>query len=380
MELKMYRRLKNVLSQQSYSRQTKQFRKWIQYWLKINVPTAKTVIHDGNLYVTKGNADVYPCIISHIDTVHSINPHVEVHECNKQLYAFDEKKVEQYGIGGDDKVGVWIALEMLLKFDNIKAVFFRDEEIGCLGSGNAVMTFFDDCGFALQADRRGYGDFIDNISGTELSSDLFKESVRPILQSFGYKFQSGMITDVGELKDKGLGISVANISCAYYHPHSSREYVNVYELSYVYMMMEEIVDKLSGEKFAHKSPNKSYRYAGESYGGYSGGYGGYGNYSAPTGTDWAGYYKTHRWDSKLGKYVPREEEKKQPTIIKDLTPTLFDAFGQRIDHSDDLDKPKPKLPLTDKCWVCEQETMLDSTNNQYYCFSCQDYVTLPETK
>jgi tripeptide aminopeptidase len=257
MEAKMYRRLKAVMARQSYSGQTKEFRKWIVSWIRQNIPEATIKIHKGNIYITKGGGDSLPCIVAHIDTVHRINRDVEIYESETKLFAFDTKKVEQYGIGGDDKVGVWIALEMLLKEDNIKIALFRDEETGCEGSGVADMDFFDDCGFCLQADRRGYGDFVDDISG-ELSSQDFKDAVYPILETYGYKFTTGMITDVGELKSKGLGISVANISCAYYHPHTNREYVDLYQLNFVWMMIDDIVKKLKGSTFNHVKPVRKF--------------------------------------------------------------------------------------------------------------------------
>lgn len=29
-------------------------------------------VENGNIYVIKGNADLYPCIVAHMDTVHDI--------------------------------------------------------------------------------------------------------------------------------------------------------------------------------------------------------------------------------------------------------------------------------------------------------------------
>lgn len=49
------------------------------------------------------------------------------------------------GLGADDKNGIWIALKCLRKYDSLKLAFFVSEEVGCVGSGKAVMDFFNDC-------------------------------------------------------------------------------------------------------------------------------------------------------------------------------------------------------------------------------------------
>ena len=76
-----------------------------------------------NIYVTKGKADVYPCVVAHTDTVHDFVKGYCVRRIGNNFYAMDSTKMEQVGVGGDDKVGIWAALECIEKFDNIKAAF-----------------------------------------------------------------------------------------------------------------------------------------------------------------------------------------------------------------------------------------------------------------
>ena len=38
------------------------------------------------------------------------------------------------------------------------------------------------------------------------------------------KKNPGMMTDVLELKERGLGVSCINLSCGYYEPHSDEEF------------------------------------------------------------------------------------------------------------------------------------------------------------
>ena len=78
----------------------------------------------GNIYITKGKADVYPCVVAHTDTVHDIYKGYKVYEVEGNFVAFDSATMQQVGTGGDDKVGLWICLEMLRSYDNIKICFF----------------------------------------------------------------------------------------------------------------------------------------------------------------------------------------------------------------------------------------------------------------
>lgn len=208
--------------------------------------------YNGCIYVTKGTAEYYPCMIAHMDTVHSIGKDLSVIEINGNLTGFNKFTMQQTGIGGDDKVGIFIALQCLEFFDNIKVVFFRDEEIGCEGSYDPDNDFFEDCGFILQCDRKGYGDFITKAGGTKLSGKDFQRDVKPILKNYGYKFESGLMTDVMALKESGILCSMANISCGYYNPHTAYEYVNINDVVDCLEMVKQIINEIQGNSYICK--------------------------------------------------------------------------------------------------------------------------------
>ena len=65
----------------------------------------------------------------------------------------------------------------LLREKVIKLAFFVDEEIGCVGSSNANMKFFDDVSFVLQADRQGYEDVAVDIYGIEMFGGEFFDKI-----------------------------------------------------------------------------------------------------------------------------------------------------------------------------------------------------------
>ncbi len=202
-------------------------------------------IYNGCVYATKGIADSYPCVVAHMDTVHRICEDLTVIENEGIVTGYNRVTQTQVGIGGDDKVGVYIALRCLEATENIKLVFFRDEEIGCLGSSDNDKSFFDDVKFVLQCDRKGNSGFVTNASGTILCSDEFMNDVEEIISVYGYSFINGMMTDVMALRNSGIEISMANIECGYYNPHYSNEYVVISDVENCLNMVQTIINSLN---------------------------------------------------------------------------------------------------------------------------------------
>lgn len=205
----------------------------------------------GNIYATKGKADTYPCIAAHLDEVHLAREkgYEVIVVKDEFIIGINNDKREFNGIGADDKNGIWVCLKCLEKFDNLKCVFFVGEEQGCIGSGQADMRFFDDCRFVLQCDRKGNSDFISNIYGNPLCSSRFIKDAS--LGEHGYKEERGMQTDVQALRERGLEISCANISCGYYYPHTPHEMTNIDDLQKCLTLVEHIIENCR-EVYTHK--------------------------------------------------------------------------------------------------------------------------------
>ncbi len=209
----------------------------------------------GNIYVTKGTSKSYPCVVCHTDEVHQNHTtnYEVVNLRGEIIFGYDSCRREHAGIGADDKNGIWICLQTLRKFKNIKCVFFVAEEIGCVGSSNADMEFFNDCRFVLQCDRKGNSDLITKANGLPLCSDAFVKAVNP--KSYGYKPANGMMTDVFTLKEKGLGVSCVNISCGYYYPHSEHEFTNIQDLKKCLEFVTDIIRKCRSV-YPHSKPER----------------------------------------------------------------------------------------------------------------------------
>ena len=199
-----------------------------------------------NIYGAYGKSDTYPCIVAHTDEAHFIKQkEFEIIQYNGNLFGFSESEKDFVGLGADDKNGIWIALKVVEKFvrdkSPIKVAFFAAEELDCVGSGNADLTFFKDCRFVLQFDRKGGSDFINKANGVELNSKEFRRTVEKIYLRYGYKNARGYTTDVYKLKIRGLDISAANISCGYYNAHTEKEMTNIKELRNALKMALELM-------------------------------------------------------------------------------------------------------------------------------------------
>jgi hypothetical protein len=258
--------LKNVLKVQTSSYdQWRMFAFIIRYITKFNNISYYT--DNGNVYITKGSANSYPCVVAHMDTVHPIVEDLSLLTINENITGFNNVTMTQTGVGGDDKVGIFIALQCLNHFDNIKLVFFRDEEVGCQGSYLAEIDFFNNVNFVLQCDRRGNSDFIVNAGSVELSSKDFQNDIITVIKKYGYSFNNGMMTDVMALKEIGLPVSAANISCGYYNPHMENEYVNIPDVMNCLDMVINIIASFGHKSYYHvynttvsKNKDKTYNY------------------------------------------------------------------------------------------------------------------------
>lgn len=197
----------------------------------------------GNIYAVKGKSETYPCVVAHTDQVQRFrdirfNAYITTDRRNVVGGHFEGDKFVREGLGADDKNGIWCALKLLESECVLKVAFFVQEEIGCIGSSHADMSFFEDCRFVLQADRRGGHDFI-NYVYEDMCSPEFLKDVNP--SRWGFTCTNGMMTDVAELFSNGVGISCCNISCGYYEPHTCREWTNLPELQHALKFMRHIV-------------------------------------------------------------------------------------------------------------------------------------------
>lgn len=274
--------LRELYAIHSESGHEKKMRKYIRKWINTNVADVDIVTDaSGNLLVTKGVAEDYPCIVAHMDQVqdkHEGDFHSYI--MDGKIFGFSASAMKMRGLGADDKNGIWVALKCLEKYPVMKCAFFVGEEIGCVGSEKVDMDFFDDCRWVVQCDRKGSSDLITVAGGTVLCSDEFLVAIGK--ERFGYQEEHGLMTDVMTLKDRGLKVSCVNMSCGYYRPHTDEEYTKLDDLENCLAFVEWIVENVK-DIYPHEYD------AVKDWGGYAFGYG------SEYGSFYADYYGKDKW-------------------------------------------------------------------------------------
>ena len=200
----------------------------------------------GNIFITKGCADSFPCVTAHFDEVHAPTERNIIVD-GDLIYAVDNKG-ERVGIGADDKNGLWIISHLLHTKQVLKVALFvqeeRDGEMpGCRGSRACSLAFFDNVRYVLAVDRKGNNEVVTVGKGDiRLCDDDFFP--RDVLLKYGYECVPGGRTDVVALKERGLHVPCCNISCGYYNAHKPEEYSVFTHLENSLAFVSDIIDRI----------------------------------------------------------------------------------------------------------------------------------------
>lgn len=205
--------------------------------------------HASGWYVTKGavaTGAYFPCLVAHLDQVHSTYVKYKVHQHEDTLFAFNGKM--QVGVGGDDKCGVYLAIAVANSLPACKVYFPYDEEVGCIGSNKCRKEFFDDVYFMIQGDRRhNTADFIVNTNGINVVTDAVKLLVKPIIKRHAYSFNEGTMTDIGTITEI-TGVCSTNLSAGYFDAHTKAETVSISKLQDCVNLSLDLFDALKGQR------------------------------------------------------------------------------------------------------------------------------------
>ena len=209
----------------------------------VDVQMSITTDEIGNLFITKGEAESYPCVAAHLDEIHS--------PCEREVvidgdivYTVD-RLWNRVGCGADDKNGLWVILNLLKSEPVLKVALFVQEErtgdiAGCRGARVCDLSFFHNVRYILECDRKGASDVVHIGKGDTLLCEA-NFILDEILTKYGYEMVRGGKTDVVELKMRGLHIPVCNIGCGYYNAHRNSEYTVFAELQNCLNFVREIL-------------------------------------------------------------------------------------------------------------------------------------------
>lgn len=236
----------------------------LKAWLKTEMQKyyeISAIIDDaGFLYVRGSNV----LLTAHMDTVHKeLVKQVVVEKHNDKTIVSSPQ-----GIGGDDRCGVYMILEILRKTELRPTIIFcEDEEVGGVGSNKFCKTDYitelTEIKFAIELDRANANDLVYYDCGNE----EFMEFCTKIT---GYKTAYGSFSDICHFSPE-LDVASVNISCGYYNQHTTKEYVVLEEME---ATIEKVIKLLEKEnevtKFDYQELFYNYgykNYYGNQYGG-----------------------------------------------------------------------------------------------------------------
>lgn len=217
----------------------KNLKKKLRNELKKYYPPTDVVSGDGYL-LAKGSQIM---LTAHMDTVHEKPACTIVREKVGDL----TKLSSPQGLGGDDRSGLWIILQILYRTDFRPTILFcEDEEIGSIGAGKFAETkeavVLQNMKYLVELDRRNADDAVFYYCGN-------KEFQKYITDKTGNKKAEGSWSDICELSPIGDVASV-NLSCGYYKEHKPETYVIEEEMEAVVGKVTALLeDETNVEKF-----------------------------------------------------------------------------------------------------------------------------------
>lgn len=304
-------------------------------------------VHTEDYLMYHGDTPVM--LVAHLDTVHK--------EPVQSISKLNGTWTSPQGIGGDDRCGVYMILDLIeaLPFKPY-VLFSTEEEVGCLGTKKFLQDFpvneFD-IKFLIEFDRKGR----DEVVFYDCDNHDFHAF---ITENTSYEKKFGSYTDICHIMEKWDTAGV-NFSCGYYNAHTLSEYVKIGEMMNTIRVVYTLLEKLDFDSLPHYTAEIKQRY---SY--YGGSYGNYYWNRGLSNFDWGAYYR------ELGYDVYGDEG-----ILPSVGQGLANISSTNSDNQDG-----------DSFWLrtsyygtwggvnyykCECGELVDEDtfkNNEYYCSTC----------
>lgn len=255
----------DLMSVPSYSKHEYRIVSYIILWARRNNIDYEFDNY-GNVYLTKGELDegeFYPCVTSHMDTVQTeqelyakAGQPLEI--LTRQVGEKHEIYCDRFGIGGDDKAGVAICLSMFKYVEKLKACFFLEEEIGCVGSNNLSVNWFTNVGYVIGFDSPDLNRAAYACSGVKLfGKDFYETYMKDICTKYGLTdFRSEPFTDVKVIREK-TNLMCMNFGTGYYRCHQATEYCVLEDMDHACDMGLALIEHIGRQQFLLENPAKT---------------------------------------------------------------------------------------------------------------------------
>ncbi len=291
------------------------------------------VNEDGFLYA-KGTVPVL--LVAHMDTVHK-------DQC-KVVYKKNGRLSSPQGIGGDDRCGIFIIMNIVKEL-HCSVLLCEDEEKGGIGARKFIEATYEtkdgdniikskyiehlDVNYMIEFDRKGNNDAVFYSCANQAFIDFVEDETN-------FKFAYGSFSDISSLMPAAK-LSGVNLSSGYYNAHTTEEYV----------IYDEMIDTASAAITLIKAEcEKPFVYIPRTYSSY----GSYrGNYHDNAGHSYYGSMYGRGYSS-YG--TPRESQYKDDRLA---TNALYDTELELEVVVYDLDLSEKTITATGEskadCWM-----------------------------
>lgn len=192
----------------------------------------RTKTKKGFIYA-KGGLPVM--LVAHLDTVHRESVKTICYSKDANIVMSPE------GIGGDDRAGVYMILQIIKKH-RCHVLFCEDEEIGGVGAQEfAAGDIRPEVNYIVELDRQGSNDAV--------FYDCDNPEFTGFVTGFGFKEGIGSFSDISIIAP-ALKVAAVNISTGYYHEHTRHEYVDLCVMDKNIGLVGKMVSS-SSEKFEY---------------------------------------------------------------------------------------------------------------------------------
>ncbi|HAZ44347.1 MAG TPA: hypothetical protein DDW76_24090 [Cyanobacteria bacterium UBA11369] len=222
-----------------------------------------------NLLALRGNPKV--CLVSHTDVCRDhdklqgippkrtapdyiVNPAIKnlMHFDNWGAAIQDENCLAQ--VGGDDRVGVAIALWLAVTTDSPLGILLTtDEEIGLISAKQVDFPELMDFELLVQIDRgnQPHQEIVTEIFETKICEESLAKSLVDLSIKKGKPRQEvvGRGTDVFAIKSNGRCKNAINLTCGYHNSYGSSpsEYIVIHEAEETMEYVKDIIEFMQNE-------------------------------------------------------------------------------------------------------------------------------------
>ena len=223
---------------------------------KLKKMIAKFMVNKG--YTIKRGKDYIYCYCKHSKMQNiMLTAHIDTVQGPKGagvIYTQEEKKKHYmwspYGIGGDDRCGVYAIFKIISKGYCPTILFCDKEENGGVGSDEFAKDYKDKLNLncILELDRKGNNDLV-------FYEEDNKEWQDFLIKLTGWEKADGSFSDICNLYD--LKCASVNLSMGYYKQHTKNEYVVWEELLNSIDIVELIINNIT-QRWEHKEKIRNY--------------------------------------------------------------------------------------------------------------------------